>query len=202
MAAPKLQTTPPATSRDAAMAGALRDRRKDGQAVYLMLDGSKADGTRAILESLSDDALCMFDGQGFDDLADVAPWLVPLTLTDDDDVFDWFMETGYGRNAGILLIAGPDAQELKLSLKPGLWLKDENDEDLFFKFYRPSAFNTYMPGFEPGYVAHMLRAVDQVWAEDTADATLVHRYAVRNGTLAQADLRLLFDELRPPEAGS
>lgn len=195
MAGPKLQTSPPGEDLGEALGRALRAKRREGQCVYLMVDASAAPEAKAVLESLSDEALCMFDGQGFDDLANVAPWLVPLTLDteDGDDVFEWFVSELYGENRGIFLFAGPDAVALKASLKPGLWLKGENDEDLFFKFYRPSAFNTYMPGFEADYAAHMLRDVDQVWAESAEDPTLVHRYAIREGTLGQADLRLLID---------
>ena len=193
----KIQNSPRGEDMGDDLAQALRDRRKDGQVVYLMVDASKSPETRATIEALSDDALCMFDGQGFDDLAEVAPWLVPLPLDDEDDVFEWFMSAGYGKNWGLFLIAGPDAHALKMSLKPALWLKGENDEDLFFKFYRPSGFNNYVPGFEPEYAAHMLRDVAQVWAENGEDPTVVHRYAIRDGALGQADLRLVFDPPTP-----
>ena len=181
----------PGDSAAAALAATLRRTAADkGLRPYLLIDAARAPETRFVIEALTDHALCLFDGSAFEDLAEVAPWLVPLTLDDEDDVFDWFMAEGFGQDRGILLLAGADARRLKTALKRALRVQDETGRELFFKYYRPSVFNTYLPGFDPEQAAYVMRDIDQVWAEDGGDPLRLRRYAMRDGTLRRADLTL------------
>jgi hypothetical protein len=179
----------PAETAEEALATALLKARGPEQTVYLLVDASRDPATQFIIETLTDAALCLFDGQAFEDLSGYAPWLVPMTL-DDDGVFSWFMENGWGKDWGIFLIAGQEARRVKVGLKRSLRVQTEDNQNLFFKFYRPSVFNTYLPAFEPQQADYIMRDIAQVWAEDAEDATLVHRYAIRGGTLRRADLML------------
>ncbi|EBA05634.1 DUF4123 domain-containing protein [Sagittula stellata] len=183
----------PADSADEALAMALEKACGPDQTAYLLIDASKSPATQCIIETMTDDALCLFDGQAFDDLAAYAPWLVPLTGSG-LRVFEWFMEEGWNKDWGLFLIAGQDAKKVKTSLKRSLRVKTEDDKELFFKFYRPSVFNTYLPAMEPEQCAYVLRDLAQVWAEDSDNPQLVHRYAIREGTLRRADLSLTVAE--------
>ncbi|AUC56075.1 MAG: DUF4123 domain-containing protein [Sagittula sp.] len=183
----------PAASADEALALALEKACGPDQVAYLLVDASKSPATQFIIETMTDDALCLFDGQAFEDLAAYAPWLVPLNGSG-RRVFDWFMEEGWNKDWGLFLIAGPEAKKVKTSLKRSLRVKTEDDKELFFKFYRPSVFNTYLPAMEPEQCAYVLRDLSQVWAEDSDNPNLVHRYAIREGTLRRADLSLTVAE--------
>ena len=185
----------PGDSAAAALAATLRRTAADkGLRPYLLIDAARAPETRFVIEALTDHALCLFDGSAFEDLAEVAPWLVPLTLDDEDDVFDWFMDEGWGKDWGLFLISVPDARKVKTILKRSLRVKTEDNRELFFKFYRPSVFNTYLPAMEPAQATYVMRDIAQVWTEDEDNPALVHRYAVREETLRRADLTLTVAE--------
>jgi hypothetical protein len=179
----------PAETAAEALASALLKARGADQTIYLLVDASRSPASQFIIETLTDTALCLFDGQAFEDLSGYAPWLIPLTL-EDDGVFSWFMEEGWGKDWGIFLIAGPEPRRVKVGLKRSLRVQTEDNQVLFFKFYRPSVFNTYLPAFEAPQAEYIMRDIAQVWAEDAEDPTLVHRYAIRAGTLRRADLML------------
>ncbi len=179
----------PAESPDEALATALLKARREGQQVYLLVDASRSPAIQFVIETLTDEGLCLFDGQAFEDLSGFAPWLVPLSL-ENDGVFSWFMDNGWGKDWGLFLIAGTDARRVKTSLKRALRVQTEDNQELFFKFYRPGVFNTYLPALEPQQSVYVMRDLVQVWAEDADNPALVHRFAVREGTLRRADLML------------
>jgi len=179
----------PALTRAEAMAMALQKACKPEQRPYVLIDASRDHATQFIIETLADEALCLFDGQAFEDLSGYAPWLVPLTL-EDDSVFTWFMDTGWHKDWGIFLIAGMQPAKVKTSLKRSLRVQTEDNQELFFKFYRPDVFNSYLPVLEPQQSAYVMRDLFQVWTEDKENPALVHRYAIREGTLRRADLML------------
>ncbi|MBS0123538.1 DUF4123 domain-containing protein [Thetidibacter halocola] len=181
----------PADSAPAALAAELRRTCADkGFSPYLLVDASRSPATRFVIETMTDHALCLFDGEAFDDLAEVAPWLVPLTLDARDDVYDWFMAEGYGNDWGVFVLAGAEARKVKTTLKRSLKVVDEDGNELYFKYYRPSVFNTYLPAMEPDQASFILRGIEQVWAEDPDDPARLRRYAIREGTLRRADLGL------------
>lgn len=185
----------PADSPAAALSAELRRvAQKKDLKVFLLLDASRSPDTRFILETLTDDALCLFDGQTFQDLAEVAPWLVPLSLRDGDAVFDWFMEEAFGRDQGIFLFTKLEPRQLKTSLKRALKVQDDTGRDLYFKYYRPAVFNDYLPAFDPDQAAYVMRDLDQVWTEDAEAPDRLRRYALREGELRRADLSLTLAE--------
>lgn len=185
--------TDPAESTAAALLTALGQACKPDQRAYLLIDASKSALIQFLIEAKTDQALCLFDGQAFEDLSAHAPWLVPL-VGDGLDVFDWFMDEGWGKDWGLLLIASPDPRKVKTVLKRSLRVKTEDNRELFFKFYRPSVFNTYLPAMEPAQASYVMRDLAQVWCEDEVNPALVHRYAVREETLRRADLSLTVAE--------
>ena len=166
---------------------------RSGLQAYLVVDAGRASDIKFIIETLSDDALCLFDGNAFDDLSGVAPWLVPIG-GGSDDMYDWFMQEGHGKDWGILLFAEGAPRKIKTSLKRSLRVQDEDGRALYFKYYRPSVFNAYLPAMEPEQAAYILRDFDQVWAEDPDDPGRMRRYAMRDGTLRRVDLALVVSE--------
>jgi hypothetical protein len=180
----------PADSLEEALAGELQKVCADKELhPYLLLDASRSPEIRFVLQTLSDDALCLFDGAAFEDLAEVAPWLVPLSVHN-DDVLSWFMDEGYGNDWGLFLLAGHASRRVKTSLKRSIRVSDETGKEMYFKYYRPSVFNTYVPLMEADQASYLLRDIGQVWAEDVDAPNRIRRYAIREETLRRADLAL------------
>ncbi|WP_121632416.1 DUF4123 domain-containing protein [Tropicibacter alexandrii] len=178
---------------EAVAAGIASTIRPDKHA-YLLVDASRAPEIAPVLGALTDHALCLFEGQAREDLSEVAPWLVPLTADGEDDVFHWFMDEGWGKDWGIILFAGPEPARVKTGLKRALKAEDEEGRTLFFKYYRPSVFRTYLPAFEPEQAAYIMRDLSEVWTEDEARPDLIRRFAVRDGRLLTRDLNIVATE--------
>ncbi|MFN3145164.1 MAG: DUF4123 domain-containing protein [Paracoccaceae bacterium] len=161
----------------------------DARRAYLLIDASRSPEIRFVLEALSDDALCLFDGSAFTDLAEVAPWLVPLSPVN-DGVLSWFLQDGFGKDRGLFLLAGEEPRRVKTALKRSLRVEDEDGAHLYFKYYRPSVFRTYIPQMTPEQASYILRDIAQVWLEDPDHSARLQRYAIREGTLRRVDLDL------------
>lgn len=156
-----------------------------GHGVYLLLDAARDPEIAVCAEALSDGALCLFDGEAGENLAEVAPWLVPVTSG--DDAMDWFLAEGFGRDWGILLAAPGGARRVKTTLKRILMVEDERGEAYFFKFYRPRNFNTYIPMLDHAQALYVMRGLSTVWAEDAdAPATLIRYDATPRGVTRHA----------------
>ena len=93
---------------------------------FALLDASQSADIPICLEGFSDPARCLFDGAAYDDMAEVAPWLVELTRY--SDAWDWFVEEGYGQNWGILIHSRLELPRLKTHLKKFLKIEDEGGE--------------------------------------------------------------------------
>lgn len=142
---------------------------------FALLDASQSADIPISLEGFSDPARCLFDGAAYEDMAEVAPWLVELARY--SDAWDWFVEDGYGHNWGILIHSRLELPRLKTHLKKFLKIEDEAGERYFFKYYRPEHFNRYAPGFDGAQRAAFWRAVEAVYAE-SRDPAMLHRHGL------------------------
>lgn len=143
---------------------------------FALLDASQSADIPICLEGFSDPARCLFDGAAYDDMAEVAPWLVELTRY--SDAWDWFVEEGYGQNWGILIHSRLELPRLKTHLKKFLKIEDEDGERYFFKYYRPEHFNRYAPGFDEAQRAAFWRSIRAVYAENKGDVTMLLRHGL------------------------
>lgn len=147
--------------------------------VFALLDASQSADIPICLEGFSNPARCLFDGAAYEDMAEVAPWLVELTRY--SDVWDWFVEEGFGRNWGILIHSRLELPRLKTHLKKFLKIEDEDGERYFFKYYRPEHFNRYVPSFDDAQSAAFWRGIEAVYAESKGDATVLMRHGLNTG---------------------
>lgn len=143
---------------------------------FALLDASQSPDIPICLEGFSDPARCLFDGAAYEDMAEVAPWLVELTRY--SDAWDWFVEEGYGQNWGILIHSRLELPRLKTHLKKFLKIEDEDGERYFFKYYRPEHFNRYAPGFDDAQRAAFWRGIEAVCAESKGDVATLLRHGL------------------------
>lgn len=144
--------------------------------VFALLDASQSADIPICLEGFSNPARCLFDGAAYEDMAEVAPWLVELTRY--SDVWDWFVEEGFGRNWGILIHSRLELPRLKTHLKKFLKIEDEDGERYFFKYYRPEHFNRYAPGFDDAQRTAFWRGIEAVYAESKGDVATLLRHGL------------------------
>ncbi len=164
---------------------------------YAVLDASQSPDISICLKGFNDPARCLFDGQAYDDLAEVAPWVVEFTRY--SDAWYWFIEEGYGQNWGIFVHSRLDMPRLKTQLKKFLKIEDEDGDVSFFKYYRPQHLNAYLPAFTPTQLERFMLGIEAMYAEYQDDTTklLMHK-RTDDGTLKRsiADLIETGDPLR------
>ena len=147
---------------------------------YLLLDAACSPDIAICAEAFSEPARCLFDGQAFEDMGDVGPWLIELRRY--GDAWDWFVEDGYGQNWGVVIHSRLPMAKLKTHLKKFLKVEADDGEAYFFKYYRPEHFNTYIPVLDAEQRARFMQAIDTVFAETTgAPETLLCHDRGRDG---------------------
>lgn len=136
----------------------------DDRQPFLLVDAAASPEVATYLQGFSDPARCLFDGAVFEDLSEVAPWLVQLSRH--GDVFDWFVEAGFGNNWGVFVHSDLPMAKLKTRLKAHLYVYDEEGEKMFFKFYRPRALRDFVPVMADPQRAGFFRGIDAYIVED------------------------------------
>jgi hypothetical protein len=174
--------------QDAAARAQADDTRTPPLRAYLLLDASSSPDIQVCLNAFDSPSRCLFDGAAFDELSDVGPWLVELRRY--ADVWDWFVEDGYGQNWGIVLHSRLELMKLKVQMKKFIKIEDEAGDTHFFKFYRPKHFNTYVPAFDADQLRSFARGVETFLAEGTEDPRHLIRHRVREGVLTTDSLDL------------
>ncbi|MCH2076207.1 MAG: DUF4123 domain-containing protein [Rhodobacteraceae bacterium] len=141
---------------------------------YLLVDASCDPLITMHADSFNEQSRCLFDGQAFEDLAEVALWLISLERN--GQAWDWFMDEGWSNNWGIVILSRLPLAKLKSHFKKFIEAEDEDGEVCFFKFYRPEHLNTYLPVFDDEQRAHFLKGIDGILTEVGDGLTaLVHR---------------------------
>lgn len=158
---------------------------QDGQPLplraYALLDASQSADIPVCLQGFPSPATCLFNGAAYDDLAEVAPWLVELHRY--SNVWDWLVEDGFGQNWGIFLHSQLPLPKLKTHLKKFVKIDDPDGVAYYFKYYRPEHLNTYLPVLEPAQAARFFQGVEAIWAESRTEAGRLHRHCLKDGSL-------------------
>lgn len=132
---------------------------------YLLLDAAADPDIFLAMNGYSNPSTCLFDGEVADDLEMVGPWLAEVTEDEDDSVWAWFANKGYGNNWGIIIQSRLELRRLKTQLKKYLKIEDDDGDKYFLKFYRPDSFNTFLPEFTDEQRRSFARGIEAVFAE-------------------------------------
>ncbi|MEL6690898.1 MAG: DUF4123 domain-containing protein [Pseudomonadota bacterium] len=152
-----------ALEKDAARRAESPDKDKGPLMAYLLVDASCDPLIPAHADSFNEESRCLFDGQAFEELAEVAPWLISLERN--GQAWDWFMDEAWGNNWGIVILSRLPMAKLKSHFKKFLKAEDEDGEVYFFKFYRPEHLNTYLPVFDDDQRQRFLKGIDGILTE-------------------------------------
>jgi len=144
---------------------------------YLLLDASADDDISVMLNGFSNPALCLFDGETGEDLEAVAPWLVEL-YAPEDSVWGWFVAEGFGNDWGIVIHSRLAPRRLKTQLKKFIMIEDEDGNAFYFKFYRPSTLNGFLPVFTPEQRISFACGIERFLAEVETVPDLLRRHRV------------------------
>ena len=189
-----LAPDPEAEAREAALDRILFADAPEGCATYLLIDAAADPLIATTLEAFPEPARCLFDGQAFEELREVGPWLVQLQRH--GRAWAWFLAEGWGRNWGVLLHSPLPLPKLKTRLKAPLRVEDGEGNKYFFKYYRPRHLNEYLPTFGDAQRDRFMHGI-QAWIAEESEPHLAWRHILNDdGGLRSDSLMLNSDTWR------
>ena len=172
---------------------ALRDRLTDivfdapgGVRPYLLLDAAADPSIHVHLGAFPEPARCLFDGETGEALCDVGPWLAEPARH--GDLWDWFLQEGWGNDWGVVVQTAMPMARLKRHLKKFLRVERSDGEPMFFKFYRPAHLATYLPIFDDDQRTAFMKDVE-AWIVETKEGAGAARFvAVEGGATLSSEI--------------
>ena len=148
--------------------------------IYVILDAARNENIYPMVTSSDAEHCCLYRiYQGIPQaLAEAAPYLIKLQP--EDPFTTRLISEGWGDSWGIFLESGASLDELKLHFRRFLMVKDEEGNELYFRYYDPRVLRLYMPTCSEAELEMVFGPVDvfMVESEDT-DAML---YYFRDGS--------------------
>lgn len=158
-----------------------------GASVYALLDAARdARIYQGIMEA-PNQGVCLHRGGKAKDLAQVAPYLVPLAPG--DDFFRWIVSNGWGRSWGIFAQSRGDLAEVIRHFQSLVVIHDEEGNALFFRYYDPRVLRIYLPTCRGGELRTFFGPVDLYMMED-ADPAAASRMTHDAGALRSETIDL------------
>lgn len=119
---------------------------------YAILDGAKIHALPELLESSGLEHGCLFQGEAFADLSNVAPWIVCLergarftqSLFTEGDAA-WHL---WGQDVGIYLRSEASLDSLRGHFRKFTRVQDRKGKWLYLRFYDPAYLLAYLPSLE------------------------------------------------------
>jgi hypothetical protein len=118
-----------------------------GQPVFAVLDAAREDRLPAFLQAYSVEHFSLYEGQGGDELKDVAPYVA--LLPKGSTLWPLLMKEGWGKNWGIYLNSDAELTKVRDHLRRLLTVKDEDGRLLYFRFYDPRVLRIFLPTCTP-----------------------------------------------------
>ncbi len=116
--------------------------------VYAILDGASINNLLLSLDEHDPMCFCLYQGQLPHDVEEVAPYLV--LLEKDSPFTQWVIEEGWGNHWGIFAVAKEKIIEMRKHFRSLVTVKDPEGTRLFFRFYDPRVFKTFLPTCNEG----------------------------------------------------
>lgn len=145
--------------------------------IYALLDAAKVANLREMIELSGLDHGCLFSGPTFDELADVAPWLVRLEpgyaftrrLFEKGDA-PWEL---WDRDAGIFLRSALDLDSLRRHLKKFTKARDGAGQTYFVRFWEPGWTVPLIKAMTPGQAHKFLEPLHAVICHTGSEAVIL-----------------------------
>lgn len=155
--------------------------------LYAIMDAARDSRIHSRLLESGAEALSLFRGDKAMELADVAPYLVPLYRG--DNLIDWFLTHGWGNSWGIVVESSAGLKELRRHFQGFIMVYDPKGMPLYFRYYDPRVFRIYLPTCNESELKIVFGPVNSFYAEGQDPDYLVH-YAFAGGRLMERKVHL------------
>jgi hypothetical protein len=155
--------------------------------LYAILDAARDTRIHSRLAESGTEAVSLFRGDKARELADVAPYLVPLHR---EDIFtDWFFTYGWGNSWGIMIESAAGLKELGRHFQGFIMVYDPKGKPLYFRYYDPRVFRIYLPTCNESELKIVFGPVNSFYVEGDDPDYLIH-YVLADGKLVERKVRV------------
>jgi hypothetical protein len=155
--------------------------------LYAILDAARDTRIHSRLCESRIEAVSLFRGDKALELADVAPYLVPLHR--EDDFIDWLLTYGWGNSWGIVVETTAGLRELRRHFQGFVMAYDPQGKPLYFRFYDPRVFRIYLPTCNESELKTVFGPVSSFYAEGE-DPNWLIQYVLAAGKLVERKVRI------------
>ncbi len=156
--------------------------------IFAILDGARNKKIYSRLKEYSHDVYtCLYEGRLPEVLRFAAPYLVELHK---DHFTQWLLEEAWGDSWGIFLISTSSIRDVRRHLRRFLMVEGPNNKQMYFRYYDPRVFRTYLPTCNPEELATIFGPIESFISEDENPKRMIHY------TLKDLELESKFIELR------
>lgn len=160
-----------------------------------VVDTARVEGLAARLVDLGARARCLYQGKSEEELADVAPYLVPVPP--DSDASTLVFEELWGRSAAIHAVTDLSLTDLRSHLRKFLMVVTEDGKTLYFRFYDPRVLRVFLPTCTPEQLAEFFGPVSAYYCEDE-DPGRALKFSLAGGALQIETIDLSIDPNKKP----
>jgi hypothetical protein len=142
---------------------------------YALLDAARSPRILPLLKKSPGGCLSLYQGKKEKELACYAPYLVPLLLGD-----PWtrdLLRCGWGRSWGVFVVSpAGGAEGIRQHLRRLLFVQDDRQRMLYFRFYDPRVLRAFLPVCTPQQTTHFFGPIQGFLLEgETAQDVLLFR---------------------------
>jgi hypothetical protein len=124
---------------------------------------------------------CLYKGRSEENLADYAPYLIEIT--DEPIALEWILKKSNNDHWGIFISTKLKFEKLYRHLRKFLIVQDENDEELYFRFYDPRVLRMFIPTCDRAQLSEFFGEIDYFITQDE-DPDFALKFSLVQGTLS------------------
>jgi hypothetical protein len=124
-----------------------QELRKGPGSLYALLDAAREEAVLKLLRASDEEFQSLYEGLQGQSLAEHAPYLVRLTS---ESVFlSALLRAGWGQSWGFFVTSDRSFSEVRRHFRRFLFIRDDQDRELYFRFYDPRVLRVFLPSCSP-----------------------------------------------------
>jgi pSer/pThr/pTyr-binding forkhead associated (FHA) protein len=143
-----------------ALLGTMHQR---GGRLYALLDAARDPRILVLLRETEDEYRSLYEGMSAQTMSEEAPYLVELL--DDSWLGEAILREGFGRSWGVFVTSKRPLADVRKHLRQFLFVRDEADRELYFRFYDPRVLRNFLPTCSVRQIGQIFEGIDAYWVE-------------------------------------
>jgi hypothetical protein len=124
---------------------------------YAILDGAQSELIASQTDAADNACSSLFTGKLGAELKAVAPRLVDLGGSGQDQLTEWILQEGWGQSWGVFVRTPSKMRGLRKHLRTFLQVKTQSGRKLFFRYFDPRILRRYLPTCTAEELPHRIK---------------------------------------------